>query len=191
MGLYGQLFGVSKFSPILLKILEIDQPREDKPELPETADSWNSDWEPESAKLKNWVKVCIEKKIYSSGRFRDIYLNEDGTKIILYTRNGGGNREEYWYIFEVLKTHPNYLRDYDDDYDETYAYIEFSVPEKYRELTEALATGKAPKTISEKFFEIEKEIKGMTLDELRQDKRFELLTQVLEKISKDIEGGEK
>jgi len=183
MSLYNQLFGTNKLSPGLLKILEIDQPREDKPELPKTADSWDANWDSHSSELENWVKECIDKKIYTSGRFRDIYLNEDGTKIILYTRNGGGNREEYWYIFKGLKTHPNYLEDYDDDYDSTYAYIEFLVPEKYRELAKALATGEAPKSVSNKFSEIEKEIKDMTPDELRQDKRFEPLVQILEEIN--------
>ena len=85
MSLYNQLFGVSRLSPILLKILEIDQPRENKPELPETADSWDASWDSHSSELEKWVKECIEKKIYTSGRFRDIYLNEDGTRIILYT----------------------------------------------------------------------------------------------------------
>lgn len=85
-----------------------------------------------------------------------------------------------------MKTHPNYLRDYDDDFDSTYAYIEFSVPEKCKDLMRALATGEVPKSISGKFSEIEKEIKDMTPDELRQDKRFEPLTQILEKITKEI-----
>lgn len=93
-----------------------------------------------------------EEKKNCLGRFRDIYLNEDGTKVIVYTRNGGGNREEYQWVFDDLKNiHPYYLSDYDDDFDNTYAYIEFSIPPEYKEQIKALVTGEKPKNISEKF----------------------------------------
>lgn len=64
---------------------------------------------------------------YDVGRYRDIYVKDE--KIILLTRNGGGNREEYESSFESLKTHPNYLGDWDCDWDRTYAEISFSIPE--------------------------------------------------------------
>ena len=87
------------------------------------------------------------------GRFRDAYL-KDG-KIIVYTRNGGGNREHWDCEFEeyepgpdcpcpgckisyVLPKHPNYVCDYDDGFDSTYAYVEFSVPEEYCGLVKVL-----------------------------------------------------
>lgn len=82
------------------------------------------------------------------GRFRDAYL-DDG-KIVIYTRNGGGNRGHWYYAYEQyeagdncpcpgciitysLPNHPNYIQDYDDDFDNTYAYVEFSIPDKYKE----------------------------------------------------------
>ena len=64
---------------------------------------------------------------WESGRFRDIYLDSKGEKIILLTRNGGGNRESYFP--DEIRNHPDYLCDYDDDFDCTYAYIEFSIPQ--------------------------------------------------------------
>lgn len=67
------------------------------------------------------------------GRFRDCYLSKDGERIIVYTRNGGGNREAYQDVFDKLSEHPNYIKDYDDDFDSTYASIEFSVPDKYKD----------------------------------------------------------
>lgn len=85
---------------------------------------------------------------WDSGRFRDIYLNEDGTEIILFTRNGGGNRESY-FPDEITK-HPNYLKDFDDDFDCTYAYIVFSVPDHYKDLLKKLSTGEPPKNLKEK-----------------------------------------
>ena len=65
------------------------------------------------------------------GRFRDCYLSEDKKKIIVYTRCGGGNREDYQEMFDKMEQHPLYLTDYDDDFDTTYASIEFKLPEKY------------------------------------------------------------
>lgn len=79
---------------------------------------------------------------YATGRYRDIYIKDD--KVVLYTRNGGGNRECYseketkdseacpcqaCVMKYVLPKHPNYLKDYDDGFDSTYAYIEFSIPD--------------------------------------------------------------
>ena len=88
----------------------------------------------------------LETEKYPTGRFRDIYFekNEDGIggKVILYTRNGGGNREDYEHVFEALEKHPLYLNDYDDDFDCTYAYIEFTAPESVVEFFEDVETEK-------------------------------------------------
>lgn len=85
------------------------------------------------------VLLGIDNNEYPIGRFRDIYvkMDDDGKYIIiLYTRNGGGNREEYQHIFDTLKEHPCYIRDYDDDFDCTYASVEFSVPDGKLEIIE-------------------------------------------------------
>ena len=88
----------------------------------------------------------LETEKYPTGRFRDIYFekNEDGIggKVILYTRNGGGNREDYEHVFEALEKHPLYLNDYDDDFDCTYAYIEFKAPDSVVEFFEDVETEK-------------------------------------------------
>ena len=65
------------------------------------------------------------------GRFRDCYFSKDGNAIIVYTRCGGGNREEYQEVFDKIQQHPNYIKDYDDDFDCTYASFEFSIPEQH------------------------------------------------------------
>lgn len=85
------------------------------------------------------------------GRYRDAYLNADGTVIIVYTRCGGGNREDYDYVFESMEDHSQYIRDYDDEYDETYCYFEFDVPQKYLEETKEMSTGEKPLNVTEKF----------------------------------------
>ena len=83
-----------------------------------------------------------------TGRFRDCYL-ADANTIVVYTRNGGGNREEYQPVIDELKKHPCYIRDYDDDFDCTYCSIEFKIPDEYKEfitkLTEEAGVGNSPK----------------------------------------------
>ena len=110
------------------------------------------------------MEILKLDEIYPIGRYRDIYLNEDGTQIILYTRNGGGNRDHYNDTDEgedcectgcimtyQIPEHPQYIKDYDDDCDCTYAYVVYSIPEQYQEECCKMATGKAPATIGEKF----------------------------------------
>lgn len=111
------------------------------------------------------------------GRFRDAYM-QDG-KIVIYTRNGGGNRGHWDFVYDknaegadcpcpgckmdyVLSAHPNYVRDYDDDFDSTYAYVVFDVPEKYREFVTTLTGSQAQEvqTVCEKFQTLIKELGG-------------------------------
>ena len=70
------------------------------------------------------------------GRFRNVYM-EDGY-IVVHTRNGGGNREDYEDVFDEMSEHPWYSHDADDDFDCTYANIYFKVPEGKEETLMAL-----------------------------------------------------
>lgn len=78
----------------------------------------------------------LKKTDTDFGRFRDAYYEkkDDNTgRIIIYTRCGGGNREDYEYVFNEMETHPLYLTNYDDDFDSTYAYFEFLAPDSVNE----------------------------------------------------------
>lgn len=90
-------------------------------------------------------------------RFRDIDIIKDGTVIRVFTRLGGGNREYYKETWEKIKLNPLYLKDYDDDYDETYAYIEYDIPKFYEKTAKAMYKGE-PISFKERF---EKELKDM------------------------------
>jgi len=70
------------------------------------------------------------------GRFRGVAVIEG--KIEIYARIGGDNREDYQDVFLKLSKHPNYLYDEDNEYDNTYATIYFSIPEKYAEQVKKL-----------------------------------------------------
>lgn len=87
------------------------------------------------------------------GRFRDAYLNENGTNIIVYTRCGGGNRDYYEDMFSKMEKHPEYVTDYDDDFDCTYAYFVFNVPEKFKKQAKLMSDKTKPKSVHEKFQE--------------------------------------
>lgn len=158
MSLYNALFGQNKLAPILLAMLGIDQQREDAPQFPENWNPYDDGVIPEG---ERYIAECREKKYYTSGRFRDIYLNEDGTRIILYTRNGGGNRESYPHIFSILASHPNYITNYDDDFDCTYASFEFSIPDEYKEDIKNIfnSSGKTA-TPSERFQKLIKDLEA-------------------------------
>lgn len=73
-------------------------------------------------------------------RFRDCFITEN-ENIAVYTRVGGGNRDE-GYGEEELQAHPNYISDYDDDFDSTYATYVFSVPEEFKNDFELVKEGR-------------------------------------------------
>jgi len=131
----------------------------------------------------------LELKKDDVGRFRDIFYDKDKKLIILYTRNGGGNREEYQPVFDALEAnHPHYVRDYDDDFDSTYAYVEFKVPEQFKEILDKLSVDSDKvETISEKFDRVIKEMQSMDKEQMQKDKRFSGLFDVIKDITKTME----
>ena len=64
-------------------------------------------------------------------RFRDCYITEDNN-IAIYTRVGGNNRN-CGFGEEKLYEDENFIRTYDDDFDNTYATYEFKVPSKWKD----------------------------------------------------------
>lgn len=98
---------------------------------------------------------------FPSGRFRDIYVKNGGERIILYTRNGGGNREEYQEIFDNFKeNHRNFIGDWDDGFDSTYAYALFSVPNAYKKQVKELFSGEEPQDVGEKFQQLSRDLQA-------------------------------
>ena len=79
----------------------------------------------------------LESERDDFGRFRAIYAT--GTHIVVHTRCGGGNREDYFP--EWVEDHPLYDYDEDDDFDCTYADIYFKHPAGYEEVLKEMAEG--------------------------------------------------
>lgn len=107
--------------------------------------------------MMNWVNPSAffilpmlgEKHPDSYPRFRDCFAEYEGggngepiknREIHVYTRVGWGNRNS-GYGEEELQVHPNYLRDFDDDFDNTYATYVFSVPNEFQEDFDKVVTG--------------------------------------------------
>lgn len=65
-------------------------------------------------------------------RFRDCFLGNGGETIVVLTRVGGGNRNQ-GYGEEVLLEDENFVKTWDDDFDKTYGYYEFKVPDKWKD----------------------------------------------------------
>ena len=78
-------------------------------------------------------------------RFRDCYV-ENGN-IVVYTRVGGGNRFEnhgdpdFDYGESKLYELPTFIETYDDDFDCTYGYYVFGVPDEWKADFERVMAG--------------------------------------------------
>ena len=103
-------------------------------------------------------------------RYRDAYLNKYGTKIIVLARIGGGNTETYREVYENMKSHPYFIKAYDDNFDETYAYFEFSVPEKYKKACKMMAPKEDRLSVGDMFH---KEVKEAEKPDTEAAKRME------------------
>jgi len=112
------------------------------------------------------------------GRFRDCFVANG--EIAIYTRNGGGNRPDYWEVFEKLSRHPSYLRDEDDEFDSTYATIYFSFPKEFTDVLSKLDGGEHFDP-DKKWLGRLAEIQQMSAEELKA--RFPELVQVVGKIA--------
>lgn len=75
-------------------------------------------------------------------RFRDCFVNGNH-QIVVFTRVGGGNRH-CGFGEEKLMQDPNFVDTYDDDFDSTYGYYVFNVPDKWKEDFERIMAHQKP-----------------------------------------------
>lgn len=117
-------------------------------------------------------------------RFRDIDITHEGKIIRVMTRLGGENREYYKDVWKAIKNHELYIEDYDDKFDNTYAYIEFKVVDKYKETCKRMYKGE-PIPFKEKF---EKEIKEMDIPGTEAYKRADTIAKMFIDAFNDKDG---
>jgi hypothetical protein len=135
--MYNAIFGQNPLAGILKGLLELDDPRDGVPEMPEF-DYMDGEFKGD---MDSWCDTCAALKYYPTGRFRDIWIEPDGKHVTLYTRNGGGNRDFYFYVFLLLRKHPQYVDEDDDDFDSTYAYVKFRLTDDQVALLAAMPRG--------------------------------------------------
>ena len=99
--------------------------------------------------------LAVNKEYFN--RFRDVDLIEGGTKIRVFTRLGGENREGYKETWSKIRKHNLYIKDYDDNFDCTFAYIEYNIPKQFKETAKKMFKGE-PVSFSDK---LEKELEEM------------------------------
>ncbi len=75
----------------------------------------------------SWILALLGLTAADFGRPRDVYLLKENGKYLfgVYARVGGGNRVEYMDIFNKMSSHQKFVREFDDDYDSTYAHFIF------------------------------------------------------------------
>lgn len=128
------------------------------------------------------------------GRLRDCYFNEDCTRIVVFTRNGGNNRGDYQEAIAYMYSNKFFDRDYDEDLDSTYATFEFKIPEVLQEVAvEAKRLGMGYKPFKQRFDEMLEKLKSGKKDDpdvKRMTDNFKPLGEALEKfISGDQKPG--
>lgn len=118
-------------------------------------------------------------------RFRDCFLSEDRKQIIIHTRTGGGNRDDYEDENSSLQSLPGYQGDEDDDFDCTYANFRYAVPEKFAHLIDKLPEGVDP---AKRWQETLENLKTATPDDPQVKKLGEVLKPMFEALEKGESG---
>ena len=93
----------------------------------------------ENASQKDFLFSLLNKGPGDFGRYRDIYVTDE--HIVVHTRNGGGNREDYEDVFDEMSDHPLFVYDEDDAFDCTYANFYFVHPTEYTDVLKEMAVG--------------------------------------------------
>ena len=127
----------------------------------------------------------IEMTMSEFDRFRDVHLCDGGKNILVYTRCGGGNRQDHKEMYEKVRKHPLYLDDFDDEVDKTYSYIMFKVPEKYKDTAVRMFV-EEPMSVGDMF---EKECEEMNDPNSDAFKRAEKIAKIFEEAIKNAENG--
>ena len=116
-------------------------------------------------------------------RYRDVYLDKTGTIITVVARIGGRNRKEYGCILNNIRKNVYYKKDFDDNLDDTYTYIQFSAPEEYIKTCKMIAPKEERLSVGELF---KKEIEESEIPGTEASKKME---KIVDEIMKNIEEG--
>jgi hypothetical protein len=125
------------------------------------------------------------------GRFRDCFVqqtDEGDLRIVIYTRNGGGNRDDYAGTTEALRAHPEFVTDFDDDFDCTYASYVFKVPLEFEEAVKKLTASLPDQTVDPgtRFQQLIKDLQANKTDDPRVKHALEVGEQIIAPILQQL-----
>ena len=116
-------------------------------------------------------------------RYRDAWLNKDGNIITVFTRLGGNNRKSYQDVISSLRENKWFKIDFDDDFDDTYAYFQFNVPNEYKEVCKEMSPKEERPSFRDMF---QRELKEMNTP---GTKAYETAERIAKQIMGNIEKG--
>lgn len=119
-------------------------------------------------------------------RYRDVFLADKGTNVIVYTRIGGPNRNDYKQQIKTIRQHKQFIKDYDDEHDNTYAYFEFKVLPEYLDTTKIMFD-EEPLTVWELFERHIENAKDPNSNEYKKD--LEIAERLMKAIESQQNGG--
>lgn len=115
MSMYNMIYGVNQAAFYILPMLEDKHPE-----------------------LYPRFRDCFVGRMKRSESEKDEYglpirdmVDEDKKIMDVYLRIGGDNRIDYQEEITLMRNNINYIEDYDDSYDETFANFIFSIPEEF------------------------------------------------------------
>lgn len=131
----------------------------------------------------HWLRIVVlQLTPRVIGRFRDAFLNEDGTRILVCTRNGGAQRVHDrlssipasvkcpcigCIMHYTIRNHPCYLSDCDDATDTSYATITFRTPDAFLAECKSKSVGRKPLSIAERMAEATRRISELPATEAK------------------------
>lgn len=134
------------------------------------------------------LKMLGITNISNIPRFRDCFMNSDGTEIIIHTRTGGGNRAEYEEQNAAMREIAGFISDDDDSFDSTYANFRYGVPESFKELVPILLKHGAFVDVAKRWNETFEGIRLHDVSKPEVKKAFEVGGALIEEITKKATG---
>ena len=116
-------------------------------------------------------------------RYRDAWLNKDGNIITVFTRLGGDNRKTYQHVISSLRNNKWFKIDFDDDFDNTYAYFQFNIPNEYKEVCKEMSPEEERPSFEEMF---KKELNEMNTP---GTKAYETAEKIAKQLAEGLSGG--
>ena len=136
---------------------------------------------PESSVLLGMLGV--NKEYFN--RFRAIELIEKCTKFRVFIKLERRKKHRINEIWDKIRSNRLYIKDYDDDFDCTYAYIEYNIPDEFKETAKKMFKSE-PVSFSDKFA---KELEEMNKPGTEAYEKSQILAKKFEDAIRDSENG--